>query len=299
MDARWSGTDQHPDAADLSRYLVHLTRTERDLTDILLSGRIEARTAHGFAYRDHEWAGGQKSVCLSETPISELGRMRVRGRHYGLVFTKEHLRVRHGAQPVWYINQGGAQHVALRELKNASRSGADPIWKVTPYVDLVATSSSGAGRHDWRWEREWRVNDDIEFEFDEVAAILIPDAGGDFEPIPGVGLGAPYLSPDGGFHWFDAVTEATGAAMTLLVERFHQKWTTPDNALLPRDPEGDWGYVEIVDILDTYDAVYEEFEDFPAEVRAAIVDAVCDISNLWCREGDIDAIVRGAEEEHG
>ena len=148
-----AGTEQHPDATDLSRYLIHLTRSEDDLAEILDSKTIEARSCHGIAaYRGFS---GQRSVCLTEIPIPELKRMADRGRTYGLVLHKDRLRTHTSpAQPVWYISEPSPQHKAMNALMTSSSDSSDPVWALTPFVDVAR---GGPHPHDWRWEREWRV----------------------------------------------------------------------------------------------------------------------------------------------
>lgn len=120
MKPEWQGTAQHRSASDLPRWLVHLTRSERDLISILKTGMIEARKPYGAG----RWCQGEhdrhRSVCLTETLLHELGRMTTRCP-WGIVFDKERLRAKFNAQPVWYVNDPSPQWNAL----NAAMEEAD------------------------------------------------------------------------------------------------------------------------------------------------------------------------------
>lgn len=286
-DTQWVGTPQHPNAADLSRFLIHMTRSEADLASILTQGVLEARAVYGIASHIKSRADGQRTICFTEMPLAELTRMASRGRVFGIVFSKEKLRDTYGAQPVWYISEPSPEHSAMRELMKVGKAVDSAVWKITPFIEGVR-STNRRGGSDWRWEREWRVLGDLRFELDDIAAVLIPTPEGEFEPITDISLGVPFITPDGEFFWSGAFVEATDAAMELLVERFYENWTTPDGALLPLDRESRWGYAEVAPIYELDDAIYSEFEDFPAEVRSAISLALQDGSMLWCRVADAE-----------
>jgi len=282
----WVGTPQHPGAGDLSRFLIHLTRTEADLASIVTQGVIEARGAYGVAKSNRLRSACQRAVCFTEMPLAELKRMVPRGRQYGIVFSKEELRAREGAQPVWYLSDPSPQYAAIQSLMNASDSSDDPIWRLTPFVEGVR--DLGGGRpNDWRWEREWRMVGNFRFDINQVAAVLVPAPTGDFEPIRDITFGGLYVTPDGDYFWTDSFVDATDGAMELLLDRFHSNWTTPDDALLPLDREAEWGYAELVEIYDSEDAVYQEFEEFPFEVQEALARALTNEGGLWCRVSDV------------
>jgi hypothetical protein len=106
---------------DLSTFVVHLTR-RRDqdataldnLASMARSGRVEARTAMGWAreYDDAATPGeySQRVVCFSETPLehvhllaADISGRRVRLEPYGFALTKLVAR-RRGVNPVWYVD---------------------------------------------------------------------------------------------------------------------------------------------------------------------------------------------------
>jgi len=59
-------------------------------------------------------------------------------------------------------------------MKRASNpfDADDAIWKLTPLIDFP---SPRPFTYDFRWEREWRVADDVRFKEEEVAFLFIPE----------------------------------------------------------------------------------------------------------------------------
>ena len=286
-DADWIGTPQHPHARDLSRFLVHLTRSKEDLESILRTGVIEARTAHGLALHTAPEVESQKAVSFTETPIPDLARMAVRGRQYGIVFSKERLRQFQRALPVWYVTSGSTPHSSLRAVMAASGSPTDPVWNLTPFVDLVTTTQGVP--HDFRWEREWRVVGDFDFAADHIAALVVPRQTGELEPITGAVGNMLYVTATGDFYWVGEESEVFEDALEILIDKFHSQFIPANDAGLPFDNEAENGLFPVVDILHTSDAAYETFEGLPEALVQAVVDQVeGEYGDLWCRQYDVD-----------
>jgi hypothetical protein len=154
-----------------------------------------------------EFAESQRVVCFSEVPIGFLERIsNRRNSKYGIGFTKRFLLNRGGA-PLWYLEHGTPQQQALaRMIDDARRPGGaedDPIWSLTPFVDFPSGPSSPY-TYDFRWEREWRVAADVDFDSNDVAFLLIPERN--HEPAAtfftdavsenrGPGYFCPYIDP--------------------------------------------------------------------------------------------------------
>jgi hypothetical protein len=49
----------------------------------------------------------------------------------------------------------------------------EPIWWLTPFIDV--TGDYGTGSHRFEWEREWRVREDFIFDTDDVAFLVLPE----------------------------------------------------------------------------------------------------------------------------
>ncbi len=185
---------EHGNASDLSRWLVHLTRSEEDLISILKSGRIEAPIPYGAGKRYSIVRNRHRSVCLTEIPLHELGRMTTK-RPWGIVFDKERLRAKFNAQPVWYVSDPSPQWDALNAAMQEAHSNVDsPIWKLTPFIERVRSRHNKVP-NDWRWEREWRVRGDLEFDLAEVA-MIVADKEGALAFFEEVSVGMPWVSPE-------------------------------------------------------------------------------------------------------
>lgn len=161
--------------SDLSSFVVHLTKTVGDqsalanLTNILVNGRIEARSFYGWAKREwihSEWES-QKVACFSEAPLQEIqGLLDIEDRQvklepYGVVFTKMVAR-RKGANPVWYVdtrpdyegNLADALDALLAEANGGARAFADyESSKLFPFIEEMGESKLGNRKEFW-WERE-------------------------------------------------------------------------------------------------------------------------------------------------
>src|SRR5438128_2417734 len=113
--------------ADLSRFMVHLTRdneaefgkdgrsARRTFVAIWNSKKIRARKVHclhqkRIQQQPAEFRKKFSVACFTETPLAEISKLLdIPGRQvnleaYGFVFKKEFL-IRKGAQPVQYINR--------------------------------------------------------------------------------------------------------------------------------------------------------------------------------------------------
>ena len=271
----FTGTPEYPTARDLSRYAVHMTSSEEDLANILVSGGIEARTTHGFTKGLFMVEKEHLSSSYSEMPLSEIHRLSRHGS-YGLVFSQEWLH-QQGAQRVWYLDEGSPSLMALNEMKTnlvqASRWD-DPFWRIAPYVDLVAS------RHSWTHERELRLVGDLHFELADVALLIAPD--GTAFKFTSPTLGTPVLDPvSREYTWTGGAVPALGASMMLLLDRFHEEYVQPDEV-----PE----WASAYEGMDTVNAVGELFEHLPEHVQQTIVDDLMqEYGDWWIEYGEIAA----------
>jgi hypothetical protein len=126
---------------DLSNRLIHLTR-DLDGTpaaDRFLSILLEAKI-HGSS---RGIRGNYKCVCFSESPISKIAMLlaqpdltSIRYRPFGVIVTKEWAFSK-GARPAIY--QSEDEFELLPELLRHRHVRYEP------------------GKHDYTWEREWRI----------------------------------------------------------------------------------------------------------------------------------------------
>lgn len=171
---------------DMSEHLVHVVRgastaeAYANIISILASGKLDARNPFGAARAGAPNVASQHCVCSSEIPIELIGRVIARrlppdrAAWHGIAFTKE-LLVERGGGPIMYAYDGSPQSQAIQSLMRRARGsrdpGSDPIWQLTPFVDLPGRG----GSYYFEWEREWRHVGDLSFEPEDVAFILMPE----------------------------------------------------------------------------------------------------------------------------
>ncbi|MFP2933322.1 abortive infection system antitoxin AbiGi family protein [Pyxidicoccus sp. 3LG] len=167
--------------------------------------------AFGIAHKKQIVAKSQRSVCFSEIPLNQLGRLvKRRKSKYGIGFRKSFITSR-GGGPIWYVQFGSSAHEALRKLIDKALKGPDPqqdpIWRMTPFIDIKGNHTNAPYKYDFDWEREWRVPGPLPLEFkaQDVAMLFIPeelhsaawtffdDAVNDNR---GPGYFCPYLDPE-------------------------------------------------------------------------------------------------------
>lgn len=286
VNPAWRGTRQHQHAADLSRWLVHLTRSEEDLISILKEGVIKARRPYGAGRLIPAVSVAHRSVCLTETPLQELQRMTGR-RPWGLVFDKERLRARFGAQPVWYLTDPSPELASVKQAMDVARHDPwAPIWALTPYVEEVRSRSEGSP-NDWRWEREWRIRGDFEFDIEDIALLVIDEAGApDF--LEEVNVGVPWTAPgDITVRWSGGFTPGWRSEIDGMLDRFDSMFITVDDSGAIWDSE-EGRYFSFVEVFDTEYAMDEAFGQLAEPLQAALFDHLIGISDEWCRVHDLD-----------
>lgn len=164
-DGRVLGYGGHEDWRDMSEFLVHLTDTTTTFGAILKEGTLRPGAKPvGAATNFPELEGTQHAVCLSEIPLDRLDRLVERHGEFGVGFRKTFIQQRSG-RPVWYLHRDTAGCADFKELVRIAMLGgidpANPIWKLTPFVDYPGAGTWG--RYEFEWEREWRVVGDLTF----------------------------------------------------------------------------------------------------------------------------------------
>jgi hypothetical protein len=204
------------------RYLYKSSDTldaEDSLKSILTSNppKLLARTPFGVfkliginVYKDQkldippDWL---KSVCFSETPLRELPSFYKatqdpknwdlktnKYQKFGLAFETELVRNR-GGHPVIYYDR---RQEPLRDaIEGLGTKAFQPLTKPVlhlcePYGPKVREPSKEI---DFRWEREWRLQGDFEFDWNSVAFGMCPeDKISNFESL--VDNTFPFVDPD-------------------------------------------------------------------------------------------------------
>lgn len=162
----------------MSDFLVHFTHTKDELKQIFDDACVKASGPFGAAKGIGSPAlPPQKSVCLSEIPLDYLDRLVDRHGSYGIGFRKA-WAIEKNATRVWYLDKDSAVADKVVDWAQAGGPGAwedDPIYSLTPFIDYVGTFNGV--RHEFEWEREWRVNGDLAFMFPRnVPFIFVPES---------------------------------------------------------------------------------------------------------------------------
>jgi len=285
------GTPEHPDARDLSQYLVHIAKNEEALGSILASGHLEARKPHGFTKSLYRVEDQHLSACLTEMPLTELKRMSRFGQ-YGVAFRKDFIRSA-GGQRVWYLDDGSAPLTALNAIKQSlvdERRWDHEFWKITPFIDLVKP-----GLYAWEHEREWRVVGGLRFHWTDIALVIAPSGS---ELGEGQGGTAVYDPTQDEITWWGGEPPEISAAIELLASRFDEYWMSVDDAGIPYDGR-EGGYQNVgLRMFDGWDAVEYLYDDLPVYVRDGIRDVIDDPAGLYCKRKDVEDYAREAQEEY-
>lgn len=211
----------HDDWHDMSDYVVHFTKpcngsnAYENCLSILADRLLEARTPFGIARYRAPLPLTQCSVCFSEVPLHLINRLVERRGSYGVGFTKDHILQR-GGGPIWYVENGSEMSIAMNLLieqaLGTNNPDEEPIWRITPFIDLPGDYPGGAYR--FEWEREWRIVGDLQFSENDVAFLIIPEelhqqARIFFENALQDHIGPAYLCPYIDASWSRDQVEAT------------------------------------------------------------------------------------------
>ena len=182
------------DRNDLSRFVVHLTRDDRDDYDNGLTARknfdgiAEERTIlalhphclHKEQIPKKHWPG--LSVCyFTDVPLCELHLLtrHIPGRRYqyseyGFVFSGDFL-ISKGAQPAIYVNSYdgnmAVKEAADRICELAAEEGfrQGKLSRLLPYLNAMHEG------YDFASEREWRVAGHLKFAPKGVVCVILPE----------------------------------------------------------------------------------------------------------------------------
>lgn len=267
------GTARFPDATDLSEYVVHLTSTANNLANIMVTGCIQAKTAHGLGRDVPQVRPLHLSVHLTESPVTELSRIAKRKGYYGIAFSQDFVKQASG-QRVWYLDKDSEPLTCLLGILKIACDAGDwdaPIWRATPFIDQVV-----AGRYEFTHEREWRVSGarGLRFEWADVAFILTPQ-GTVMEVNDDPALSRPIGDHEGYgvYEWEDGSIPEIDSRMTELYEEFHRTFVSIEDAGLYYDAEDEDGFATPgYERFDTCDAIEHIFGDYPEVVRLALED---------------------------
>ncbi|MDZ4661477.1 MAG: abortive infection system antitoxin AbiGi family protein [Pseudomonadota bacterium] len=157
--------------------------------------RIEARSPFGYfklkvnLYKSYWnrvfWNGDAEpswthSVCFSETPLSELSgfyqattRKRNQYQKYGVAFFQEKLREL-GGNPIFYVDSRRPDLLTAlnSSLQNNKNDFIPMMYLIETFGPPVISAADGYS--DFRWEREWRKKDSLDFKYEDLAFGICP-----------------------------------------------------------------------------------------------------------------------------
>lgn len=269
------GSGPNKDQLDMSDYLVHFTHIEQ-FTQILSSGTLKCNRPFGFHHYRNEQISINKhrSICFSEIPLDQLGRLANKKGHYGIGFSKSKLKEK-GATRVWYIDDNSPQAMAIHNLAElASKHGDDsaPIWDLTPFIDPIIP-----GRFEWDHEREWRLQGDFDFCLDDISFLITPTSFteaprieqlfNDYQELELVVATSPPLLEE---------------VLSEMVESFHNEFYDPIDVLPTDHGEYVWTHKEWT----TEDALEHLFPIINQTILEKLVNFLNSESASWVRKDD-------------
>lgn len=158
--------------SDFTSRVTHLTkRTDNKSAFEVLCDILGSKTILG-SKKDGCIRNGNKAVCFQDLPLYSLAenvryeedlsyskakaeKIEFRYEAFGLRFNKGHLFTK-GGRPVIYGTE--------TEINNMPE---DELWRCVK-IDL----SNSKNIVDWTHEREWRIKNDLHFEYSEIEAIV-------------------------------------------------------------------------------------------------------------------------------
>jgi hypothetical protein len=175
---------------DISKFLVHLTRDTSDgwsaaknLQTILKEGKLTAFNHHclfspALEELDESLQEIFETVCFTETPLDKICHMlgidgrQVELKPYGLVFLKSTI-IENGGNPCFYTN-GDFNSSLEKYLWQLFRQSVKRNFH-NGFNQVGGLINTFKEKHDFSWEREWRVFKQLEFEPIDIFAIIAPD----------------------------------------------------------------------------------------------------------------------------
>ncbi|MDF2944571.1 MAG: hypothetical protein K0S01_3429 [Herbinix sp.] len=156
---------------DISSRITHLTngKTDDDAFDNFIKILTDKKLEGGFGYI----SGNTPVVCLQEAPLSSIGEnliyekllreesnsQKFRYRAFGIRFGKPFI-YKKGGRPVIYDNS--------KEIKKIIPE--NEYWRI---VDLQLSDLDKFV--DWSHEREWRIKEELSFEYKDIE-LIVPSA---------------------------------------------------------------------------------------------------------------------------
>ena len=167
---------------DVSPYLAHFTsqkfpkgyKSKDNPTNQFMYSTPEKRlisilTGKRILASQVPWVGNHKAVCLTECPWTSLITHTQQYSSYGIGFKKEFVFSK-GGGPVYYVRA---------DMFNNQKWDPTVLPFVTPfwpeYVPVALKATIKMTKCDYTHEREWRVAGDLDFGYNDIAFVVLPD----------------------------------------------------------------------------------------------------------------------------
>lgn len=115
------------------------------------------------------WVGNHKAVCLTECPWTSLITHTQQYSSYGIGFKKEFIFSK-GGGPVYYVR---ADMYNNQTWDSSVLPFVTPFWP--EYVPTSMKATVAIKKCDYTHEREWRIANDLNFEYSDIEFIVLPD----------------------------------------------------------------------------------------------------------------------------
>lgn len=195
---------------DISQFLVHLTRdtldwdentAEQNLISILEDKAIHAYKHHCLFSPlinklDDKIQKKFNTVCFTETPLNKIchlldvDRRQIELKPFGLVFTKDTI-IENSGNPCLYTN--GDHNKALEKYLWSLYRESEKNDFNDDFYKLGAITNTFKEKHNFSWEREWRVFKKFKVKPNNVFAII--SANSEIK-LPDEYLGIPIINPN-------------------------------------------------------------------------------------------------------
>lgn len=167
---------------DISKYVAHFTsskwpkgyKDESNPTNIYKAKNAYSRLISILENKtifasQLPWVGNSRAVCFTECPWTSLIGHTKEYSSYGLGFTKEFI----------FSKGGGPAYYVRADVFNLQQWSDEIKPFVTPFMPEYATkevkNASRVKKCDYTHEREWRIKSDLNFEYSDIAFVVLPD----------------------------------------------------------------------------------------------------------------------------
>lgn len=265
--------------------LLHFT-SEANMTRILSSGKLcRGRSAFGVYPIPPSRKEAHRSVCFTSVSPQESTRLARKKGQWGIAFSRAAL-VKSGAREVKYVKDlARIRH----QQSSCEHDDSAPIWRESPYL----SPSAIPGKYEYEYEKEWRLNDDYSFDWNDIEYLIAPH-GGELKIVEENNLGSFTFADDDGnqtLEWNDGDSKVFNLIMENATEQLKLEYRTPDEAGLPLDREDETGYYWVgLTPHDPCDIISDSIPVLPDSLKESLMWGFASSSQYWVSESELCAL---------